>query len=181
MSTANPAAIARTPLRSATTEPPWVRYLLTALALAFLAAFLLLPLVSVFTEALRNGLGTYIKAITEPDALSAIKLTLIAAAIAVPANLVFGVAAAWAIAKFEFRGKTFLTTLIDLPFSVSPVVAGLIYVLMFGALGLGAAAAGHRRHPDHLCGARHRAGHDLRDLSLHRARTDSADAAAGHG
>jgi sulfate transport system permease protein len=135
MSTANPVLIATRPLRSATTEPPLVRYLLTALALAFLASFLLLPLVLVFAESLRNGLGTYIKAITDPDALSAIKLTLIAAAIAVPANLVFGVAAAWAIAKFEFRGKTFLTTLIDLPFSVSPVVAGLIYVLMFGASG----------------------------------------------
>jgi sulfate transport system permease protein len=135
MSTANPVLLASSPLRSATTEPPLVRYLLTALALAFLAAFLLLPLVLVFAESLRNGLGTYVKAITDPDALSAIKLTLIAAAIAVPANLVFGVAAAWAIAKFEFRGKTFLTTLIDLPFSVSPVVAGLIYVLMFGASG----------------------------------------------
>ena len=119
--------------RSAVTEAPWVRRALIALALAFLAAFLLLPLVSVFTEALRNGLGTYVEALTDPDALAAIRLTLIAAAIAVPANLVFGVAAAWAIAKFEFRGKTFLTTLIDLPFSVSPVVAGLIYVLMFGA------------------------------------------------
>ena len=121
--------------RSAVTEAPWVRRALIALALAFLAAFLLLPLVSVFTEALRNGLGTYVEALTDPDALAAIRLTLIAAAIAVPANLVFGVAAAWAIAKFEFRGKTFLTTLIDLPFSVSPVVAGLIYVLMFGASG----------------------------------------------
>ena len=121
--------------RSAVTEAPWVRRALIALALAFLAAFLLLPLVSVFTEALRNGLGTYVEALTDPDALAAIRLTLIAAAIAVPANLVFGVAAAWAIAKFEFRGKTFLITLIDLPFSVSPVVAGLIYVLMFGASG----------------------------------------------
>ena len=117
------------------TEPAWVRYVLIALALTFLAAFLLLPLASVFTEALRNGLGTYVKALTEPDAVAAIKLTLIASAIAVPANLVFGIAAAWAITKFEFRGKTFLTTLIDLPFSVSPVVAGLIYVLMFGASG----------------------------------------------
>ncbi len=120
---------------SAITEARWVRRSLIALALAFLAAFLLLPLAAVFTEALRNGLGTYLEALTDPDALAAIKLTLIAAGIAVPANLVFGVAAAWAIAKFEFRGKTFLTTLIDLPFSVSPVVAGLIYVLMFGASG----------------------------------------------
>jgi sulfate transport system permease protein len=135
MLAANPAVIVRTPLRSATTEPPVVRHLLTLLAITFLTVFLLLPLVSVFTESLRNGFGTLVKAITDPDALSAIKLTLIAAAIAVPANLVFGVAAAWAIAKFEFRGKTLLTTLIDLPFSVSPVVAGLIYVLMFGASG----------------------------------------------
>ncbi len=133
MSTANTSA--RAAHRSAITEPPWVRFTLVALALTFLAAFLLLPLVSVFTEALRNGLGTYVKALTNVDALAAIKLTLIASAIAVPANLVFGVAAAWAITKFEFRGKTFLTTLIDLPFSVSPVVAGLIYVLMFGAAG----------------------------------------------
>jgi sulfate transport system permease protein len=89
----------------------------------------------VFTEALRNGVGLYWESLTEPDALAAVRLTLLVAAIAVPLNLVFGVAAAWAIAKFEFRGKTLLTTLIDLPFSVSPVVAGLIYVLMFGAQG----------------------------------------------
>jgi sulfate/thiosulfate transport system permease protein len=133
--TLTPAAGIAPAQRSAITEAPWVRRALIALALAFLAFFLLLPLVSVFTEALRNGLGTYVEALTDPDALAAIRLTLITAAIAVPANLVFGVAAAWAIAKFEFRGKTFLTTLIDLPFSVSPVVAGLIYVLMFGASG----------------------------------------------
>ncbi len=120
---------------SALTEPFHVRALLTVTAVTFLGVFLILPLVAVFTEALRNGLGTYVDAMLDPDALAAIRLTLIAAAISVPANLVFGVAAAWAIAKFEFRGKTFLTTLIDLPFSVSPVVAGLIYVLMFGAAG----------------------------------------------
>ncbi len=117
------------------TEQPWVRWLLTAGALAFLGFFLLLPLVGVFTEALRHGLGVYWQALTDSDALDAVRLTLLVAAIAVPLNLVFGVAAAWAIAKFEFRGKTLLTTLIDLPFSVSPVVAGLIYVLMFGAQG----------------------------------------------
>ncbi len=117
------------------TEQPWVRWLLTAAALAFLGFFLLLPLVGVFTEALRHGLGVYRDALMDPDALDAVRLTLLVAAIAVPLNLVFGVAAAWAIAKFEFRGKTLLTTLIDLPFSVSPVVAGLIYVLMFGAQG----------------------------------------------
>ena len=119
----------------ATTEPVWVRLLLTAFALGFLALFILLPLVAVFVEAFRKGAETYFAAIVEPDALAAIKLTLITAAIAVPLNLVFGVAAAWAITKFEFRGKQFLITLIDLPFSVSPVVAGLVYVLVFGAQG----------------------------------------------
>jgi sulfate transport system permease protein len=112
-----------------------VRYTLIGLALGFVLLFLLLPLAAVFTEALRKGLGAYVEALQEPDAMSAIRLTLITAAIAVPLNLVFGVAAAWAIAKFDFRGKAFLITLIDLPFSVSPVVAGLIYVLMFGAQG----------------------------------------------
>jgi sulfate transport system permease protein len=117
------------------TEQPWVRWLLTAGALLFLAGFLFLPLVAVFAEALRQGVGTYWEALSDADALAAIQLTLITAAIAVPLNLVFGVAAAWAIAKFEFRGKAFLITLIDLPFSVSPVVSGLVYVLIFGAQG----------------------------------------------
>ena len=117
------------------TEQPWVRWLLIAAALLFLLSFLLLPLIAIFTEALRNGVGVYWQALQDPDALAAIRLTLLVAAISVPLNLVFGVSAAWAIAKFEFRGKTVLTTLIDLPFSVSPVVTGLIYVLMFGAQG----------------------------------------------
>ncbi|MGH8656454.1 MAG: sulfate ABC transporter permease subunit CysW [Gammaproteobacteria bacterium] len=117
------------------TEQPWVRWLLTGTALLFLVFFLLLPLVSVFVEALRQGLGVYLEALVTPDALAAIKLTLLAALFAVTLNLVFGLAAAWAIAKFEFRGKQLLLTLIDLPFSVSPVVAGLIYVLIFGAQG----------------------------------------------
>ena len=117
------------------TESAWVRVLLIGLALVFMGLFLVLPLAAVFTEALRKGLGAYLNALQDEDAWSAIRLTLITAAIAVPLNLVFGVAAAWAIAKFEFRGKALLTTLIDLPFSVSPVVAGLIYVLMFGAQG----------------------------------------------
>lgn len=121
--------------RVSTTEAPWVRRTLIGIALLFLFLFLVLPLAAVFTEALRKGLGAYIEGLKEPDAWSAIKLTLITAAIAVPLNLVFGVAAAWAIAKYEFRGKAFLTTLVDLPFSVSPVVAGLIYVLVFGAQG----------------------------------------------
>lgn len=119
----------------ATLEPIWVRVLLLTVALAFVTLFLFIPLLAVFTEALRKGWDVYLASIQEPDAVSAIKLTLIAAAIAVPLNLVFGVAAAWAIAKFEFRGKNVLLTLIDLPFSVSPVISGLIYVLLFGAQG----------------------------------------------
>ncbi|GMV56805.1 MAG: putative sulfate ABC transporter, permease protein CysW [Betaproteobacteria bacterium] len=117
------------------TEAPWMRWTLTTLALVFLALFLVLPLAAVFAEALRNGVSAYLEALREPDAWAAIRLTLLTAAVAVPLNLVFGVAAAWCIAKYEFRGKAFLTTLIDLPFSVSPVVAGLIYVLVFGAQG----------------------------------------------
>lgn len=120
---------------TATTEPAWVRVLLTVIALGFLALFILLPLVTVFVEALRRGWHVYFAAIVEPDALAALRLTLTVAAIAVPLNVLFGVAAAWAITKFEFRGKQFLITLIDLPFSVSPVVAGLVYVLVFGAQG----------------------------------------------
>ena len=109
--------------------------MITGLVLLFLLLFLLLPLLAVFAEALRQGVGAYFAALIEPDALAAIRLTLLVAAIAVPANLVFGLCAAWAIAKFEFKGKSLLITLIDLPFSVSPVIAGLIYVLLFGAQG----------------------------------------------
>jgi sulfate/thiosulfate transport system permease protein len=119
----------------ATAEPRWVRLALIGLALAFLGIFLFVPLAAVFYEALRKGVGVYWRAIIEPDALAAVRLTLLAAAISVPLNLVFGVAAAWAIAKFEFRGKNLLITLIDLPFSVSPVIAGLIFVLVFGLQG----------------------------------------------
>jgi sulfate transport system permease protein len=119
----------------ATSEPKWIKWSLITISLIFFGTFLLLPLIAVFVEALRKGFDVYVSAITEPDALSAIKLTLIAAAISVPLNLVFGVAAAWAITKFDFRGKHFLITLIDLPFSVSPVIAGLIFVLVFGAQG----------------------------------------------
>ena len=118
-----------------TTERLPVRVLLIAIAVVFLVLFLLLPLAAVFVEALRAGLGTYFTSVIEPDALAAIKLTLLVAAIAVPANIVFGLAASWAIAKFEFKGKSVLNTLIDLPFSVSPVISGLIYVLLFGAQG----------------------------------------------
>lgn len=119
----------------ATSEPTWVRWSLIAIALAFLSLFLFIPLAAVFTEALRKGLHTYISALADPDALSSIRLTLIAAGIALPLNLVFGVAAAWAITKFQFKGKSVLITLIDLPFAVSPVIAGLIYVLIFGLQG----------------------------------------------
>jgi sulfate transport system permease protein len=130
---ANAAPLA--PTQPATTEPAWVRRALIAVALLFLTLFLFVPLVAVFVEAFKKGWNVYLAAIVEPDALSAIKLTLITAAIAVPMNLVFGVAAAWTIAKFDFRGKNILLTLIDLPFSVSPVISGLIYVLVFGLQG----------------------------------------------
>lgn len=119
----------------ATTESPWVRRLFITLALSFFGLFLLMPLLAVFAEAFRKGFEVYFSALVEPEALGALKLTLLAAVIAVPLNLVFGVAAAWCITKFEFRGKHLLITLIDLPFSVSPVIAGLIYVLVFGAQG----------------------------------------------
>jgi sulfate/thiosulfate transport system permease protein len=121
--------------RSVTTERRPVRIGLIVVAVAFLALFLLLPLVAVFTEAFRAGFGGFWTAVSEPDAVAAMKLTLIVAAIAVPANLLFGLAASWAIAKFEFPGKSILNTLIDLPFSVSPVISGLVYVLLFGLQG----------------------------------------------
>jgi sulfate transport system permease protein len=118
------------------TEPLAVRWALIAVALLFLGAFLVLPLVSVFAQAFEKGLKAYLAALTEPDARAAIRLTLTAAAIAVPLNLIFGLAASWSIAKFEFVGKSALVTFIDLPFSVSPVISGLIYVLLFGLQGL---------------------------------------------
>jgi len=126
----NKVAISR-----ATSEPALVRRLFISIVLLFLGVFLILPLLAVFTEALRHGFATYLAAISDPNALSAMKLTLIAALIAVPLNVVFGVSAAWAIAKFEFKGKSILITLIDLPFAVSPVIAGLIYILIFGMQG----------------------------------------------
>jgi len=116
-------------------EAPWVRRLLIGIGLGFITLFLLLPLLSVFVEALRKGFGPYFEAFGQSETLAAIRLTLLASVIAVPLNLVFGVSAAWAITKFEFRGKQLLITLIDLPFSVSPVVSGLIYVLIFGTQG----------------------------------------------
>jgi sulfate transport system permease protein len=116
-------------------EPVLVKWIITTISLAFFASFLLLPLLAVFAEAMRKGWAAYLAAITQPDALSSVRLTLLAAAVAVPLNMLFGIAAAWAITKHDFRGKHFLITLIDLPFSVSPVIAGLIYVLVFGAQG----------------------------------------------
>ena len=117
------------------TEPAIVRIVLITVALIFLALVVLLPLVSVFVEAFKKGFDVYRAAITDPDALSALRLTLLVAVIAVPLNTLFGISAAWAISKFRFRGKQFLITLIDLPFAVSPVISGLIYILMFGAQG----------------------------------------------
>jgi sulfate transport system permease protein len=120
---------------SATEEPAWVKLALIGVSVGFLMLFLFVPLAAVFTEALRKGMGAYLASLRDPAALAAIRLTLIAAGVAVPANLVFGLAASWAIAKFEFPGKSALVTLIDLPFAVSPVVSGLIYVLLFGMQG----------------------------------------------
>ncbi len=131
--TAELAAIA--PPRLYLRETTGVRWLLGVVAVVFLAVFLVLPLVVVFSDALRTGFDAYLAAITEPDAMAAVRLTLLTAAIAVPLNLVFGVVAAWCIAKFEFVGKSILVTLIDLPFSVSPVISGMIYVLLFGMQG----------------------------------------------
>ncbi len=117
------------------TEPRWLRILLITTVLLFLAVFLVLPLAVVFREALSKGMGAYVNALRQPDAAAAMRLTLIAAGIAVPCNLLFGLCSGWAIAKFDFRGKQLLTTLIDLPFAVSPVIAGLVFVLLFGRQG----------------------------------------------
>lgn len=129
----NARTIQSRPFRDPATEGPLSKLALFALAFLFLALFLVLPLVSVFFEAFRKGGEAFWEAIVEPDALSAIRLTLLVAAISVPLNLIFGVAAAWAIAKFEFKGKAFLITLIDLPFSISPVISGLVYVILFSS------------------------------------------------
>ena len=120
---------------AATGEPFWVRWTLIGLSVAFLALFLIVPVAAIFAEALRKGFAMYLASFSEPDALSAIKLTLLAAGISVPANLVFGLAASWALAKFQFRGRNVLITLIDLPFAISPVISGLIYILLFGMQG----------------------------------------------
>jgi sulfate transport system permease protein len=116
-------------------EPAWARWLLIAVSGGFLGVFLFVPLAAVFVEAMRKGVGAYLESVRSPAALAAVRLTLLTAAVAVPANLIFGLAAAWAIAKFDFAGKSVLTTLIDLPFAVSPVISGFIYVLVFGLHG----------------------------------------------
>lgn len=121
--------------RDATREPTWVRYTLIAIALIFFLSCLILPLILVFVEAFKQGVGVYAQALVHPDTLSAVKLTLLTAAISVPLNVVFGIAAAWSVAKFNFPGKSILTTIIDMPFSVSPVIAGLMLVLIFGTQG----------------------------------------------
>lgn len=121
--------------RSALREPAWVRVSLIAISLLFLAGFLVVPLVAVFGEALRKGFDAYLEAVRDPDALAAVRLTLLATAIAVPCNVVFGLAAAWCLARYDFKGRTALITLVDLPFAVSPVVAGLVFVLVFGKQG----------------------------------------------
>lgn len=121
--------------RDATRESPLVRYIVLTISLIFFASCLLLPLILVFVEAFKQGIEVYFHALIDPDTLAAVKLTLLTAAIAVPVNVIFGIAAAWSVAKFRFRGKSILTTLIDLPFSVSPVIAGLMLVLLFGAQG----------------------------------------------
>lgn len=132
----SPAAPVAARAVHATTERAWVRWALIAIAVSFLSLFLFLPLAIVFSSALEKGLSVYLAALREADAMAAIQLTLVAAGIAVPLNMFFGIAASWAIGKFDFAGKSLLVTLIDLPFSVSPVVSGLIYVLIFGLQGL---------------------------------------------
>lgn len=132
MTTAAATAVLQT---KALKEPVWVRYGLIAFAVTILGLFLILPLAAVLVQALEHGVGAYLAALDDPDTRHAIYLTLLVAAIVVPLNTLFGVAAAWAIARFQFRGRSFLLSLIDLPFSVSPVIAGLIYVLVFGAHG----------------------------------------------
>ena len=127
--------VSRSRSQRGTEEPPLIKWALIAMALAFSLVFLLLPLVNVFAQAFARGWPAYWNSLTDPDSRAAIRLTLIVAAVTVPLNVLFGVAAAWAIAKFEFRGRSLLTTLIDLPFSVSPVVAGLMFVLLFGLQG----------------------------------------------
>jgi sulfate transport system permease protein len=141
------AYVAKHRQRRSLGDPRWVRFTLTAASLLFVGIFLVVPLVAVFTEGLRHGVGAYFAALADPDAQAAVKLTLLTAGIAVPLNLLFGLAASWAVAKFEFRGKALLIALIELPFAVSPVISGLIYVLLFGAQGWLGPYLGAGDHP----------------------------------
>ena len=141
------AYVAKHRQRRSLGDPRWVRFTLTIVALLFVGVFLVVPLVAVFTEGLRRGVGAYFAALADPDAQAAVRLTLLTAGIAVPLNLIFGVAASWAVAKFEFRGKALLIALIELPFAVSPVISGLIYVLLFGAQGWLGPYLGAGDHP----------------------------------
>ena len=166
--------------RSATGERPWARVALIATALSFLGLFLLVPLIAVFAEAFRKGVDAYFAGFSDPAAMSAIWLTLLVTVIAVPLNIVFGLAASWAIAKFEFRGKSVLITLIDLPFAVSPVISGLVYVLMFGMQGwMGPWLAAHNLQIIFAVPG-HRAGDPVRHVPVRGPRADPADAGAGH-
>lgn len=135
LNTNNNALAIKLQSRDSTREPQWIRNTLITIALLFFISCLMLPLILVFVEAFKQGINVYFQALINPDTLSAVKLTLITAAIAVPMNVIFGVAAAWCVAKFNFRGKSILTTIIDMPFSVSPVIAGLMIVLIFGSQG----------------------------------------------
>ena len=170
---ANPA-VRRRRLRTAA-----VKWSLITIALAFLFALLFVPLVAVFVQAFDKGVGVYLAALRHPDAISSILLTLMTALFVVPINLTFGVAAAWAVARFKFRGRQLVITLIDLPFAVSPVISGLIFVLLFGAQGLLGPWIEQVRRPDHLRAAGHRAGDDVRDGAVRGARADPRAAGAG--
>ncbi len=131
-----PKIVPNFPKKPSAAEPAWMQVILITISLLFLGLFLVLPLITIFIQAFDQGLKVYLAAITDPEALSAIKLTLLVIVIAVPLNAIFGVAAAWAISKFQFRGKNLLITIIDLPFAVSPVIAGLVFVLLFSTHGL---------------------------------------------
>lgn len=163
--------------RRAAASSSITRVILIAVSLIFLTLFLFLPVLTVFVEALRDGLGAYVAAVTDESTLAAVRLTMLTTAIAVPLNVVFGLAAAWAITRFEFPGKSLLITLIDLPFAVSPVISGMLYVLR--RAGAARAHAAGARHPHHLRGARDRAGDDLRHLSLRGAGADPLHAEPG--
>ena len=160
------------PKKPGTADPPAVRIALIAIALVFVALFIFIPVIAVFTEALQQGIGAYFAAIVDPEARAAIRLTLMTAAIAVPLNVTFGIAASWAIARFDFPGKQTLLTLIDIPFSVSPVIAGMLFVLLLGRARAARRMARGSRHQDYLRGAGNRARDDLRHVPARRARAD---------